>query len=377
MMRTLLALAFLAACGSNDETATPPPTSDLDAASLDVAVDRPAPDVVSPAHDADASSPFVRVCGTSLCLGEAPFIVHGATTYGQLDDPDAEVQSAKDAKLNTLEIVQFETLYHDLSDTMSEATWTRVDAMIAAASRANLKIVLNLSSYGQSLQNAAQKPTTTDWSPYLSFITSRVNTVSHVEYAADPTIALFLVFGEIDAPNYSAPYRGTTKETVDFYARTLKQLRALAPNHVVSTGGFSYLNDPGSGIDWKTIMSGADDDLCDVEINAKGDRDTTIPLVTAYCQALGKPWFLAAWSSCLDDKRFASDMDGYASDAEMAAHARDMYSIARATNVTGPAPTYAAVGTDFWNLGTKTAKPTCDIGPGFPATLAVVKEFAP
>ncbi len=71
-------------------------------------------------------SPFVTVCGSGLCVDDAPFRERGATAYGQYSDPVSEVALARRADLNTLELVEFDTRYHTLSDTESSATWDRV-----------------------------------------------------------------------------------------------------------------------------------------------------------------------------------------------------------------------------------------------------------
>ena len=161
----------------------------------------------------------------------------------------------------------------------------------------------------------------------------------------------------------------------DFFKRTLAEWKALDPKHLINTGGFSYLNDSHSGIDWRTIMSDPNDDVCAVEINSTADRDVTVPMVTQYCQSLGKPWFLAAWSSCLaTPNQFSGDLDHWATDADMAAHAGDMYDVQFNRPMTHPAPAYAAIGSDFWNLGSKTAAPTCDLSPAFPLTYFVIKK---
>lgn len=321
---------------------------------------------------------FVQVCGLQLCLNGTSFIVHGATTYGQLDNAANEVALAKQAKLNTLELVEYEQNYHDLNSTMSEATWARVDNFIAVAKQQGLHIILNFSSYGQSLQAAGQKPTTANWQPFLSFVANRTNTKTGIKYKDEPAIARFVLFGEIDAPNYSVPTRGTTAETTAFFSRTLAQWKALDSNHLVSTGGFSYINDPNSGIDWQTIVQDPNNAVCDVEINSYPDRNSSVPNMSTFCKNHGKPWFLAAWSSCFNDKGFADDINNWLSDADMAAHAQDMYNIARNHNPTAPGPATAAAGSDFWNLGSVAAnKGSCDIGPQFPQTFATVQANAP
>src|SRR6185369_14261968 len=87
------------------------------------------------------NSPFVKVCGLGLCLNGQSFVIHGATGYGTYDQPATEVALAKQAKLNTLEVVEFETQFHKLSDMMSAATWNRVDNVIAEAKKGGLHVI--------------------------------------------------------------------------------------------------------------------------------------------------------------------------------------------------------------------------------------------
>ncbi len=327
---------------------------------------------VQPCVPAGVASPFVTTCGTDLCVEGSRLTIKGATVHGHYDAPARAVADAGAANLNTLELVDFDTHYRQLVDAESSATWVRVDNFIAQASAKHLHIVLNLSEYGWALQTAGHtmnSPTwQADWNQYLSFVANRVNTATGRVYKHDPAIALVEIWGEIPAPNYPDPI-GTTAQVTSFYANSLAQWKALAPEILVSTGGFSYLNDGKSGIDWKTIMGDPNDAVCAFEINSSGDRDATTRLVTSYCQSLGKPWFLAAWNSCLKPSAGAWDITDWASDNEMASHADDMYRIAGG----GEPAAYRSVGTDFWNLGPQSA-PTCDVGPQFPQTWAVVQK---
>lgn len=321
-----------------------------------------------------SNSSFVYVCGTQLCLNGQPFIIHGGTAYGTYGDPSAEVALSQQAKVNTLEMVEFDTDYHQLSDTESSDTWDQADAFITAAHAAGLHVILNLSEYGQSLQAAGDNFTTTDWGPYLSFIANRVNTITGVQYKNDPTIAMVEIFGEAPSPDGDGGgCNCTTTQLTSFFENTMSEWHALAPNILVSSGGFSYLNDSGSGIDWKTIVSDPINTTCDMEINSSDDENITTPMFTSYCKSINKPWFLSAWSSC-----YQPDGQTYpfytTTDAEMAAHAQDMYNIAAG----GSPATYPAIGSDFWNLRNEGApQGTCSISPSFPLTFAEVQNNAP
>ncbi len=350
---------------------TPEPMPTTGPTPTPVATSTPSPTPIATPPPSPSSSPptssFVTVCGTALCAGGVRFDERGATAYGQYSNPAGVVALARRANLNTLELVEFDTRYHTLSDTESSATWDRVDAFIAAAHAGGLHVILNLSEYGQSLQAAGHPPVTTDWGPYLSFIANRVNTVSGIRYADDPTIAMVELWGEIPAPNYPNPV-GTTQQITDFYTRSLAEWHADAPNILVSSGGFSYINDPHSGIDWKTIMADPGNAACDVEVNSTADLSVSVPSVSSYCQSLGKPWFLAAWSSCFGASRGAWDLDHWSSDAAMAAHARVMVDVADGVSEAAP------LGDDFWNIGdTAAVTGTCDIGPQFPLTFAAIE----
>jgi hypothetical protein len=318
------------------------------------------PELPSTPTSLPASSRFVQVCGTQLCLNGQPYRIHGATAYSQYANATNEIALAKQARLNTLEIVEYENKYHDINETMSEATWKNIDNFIAEAGKNDIHVILALSSYGHSLKTAGKHQIDFDlWKPFFDFITSRVNTKTGIQYINDPTISMIEIFGEIDPSPYDA----------SFFQKALAYLRTKDPNHILSTGGLSYIN-YNSGIDWRTIMSDPSNQVCGVEINSDGDRNISVPNVSDFCKQQGKPWFLAAWSSCFG----RGDYNHRGNDDDMAKHAQDMYDIEKGNS---PAA-MPAVGSDFWNLGNIGSQRygSCDIGTQFPATLSVVQNNA-
>lgn len=330
-----------------------------------------------------STSNFVQVCGTQLCLHGQPFVIHGATAYGTYSQASTEVALAKQAKVNTLAIVEFESQHHVLSSlygpdpTTYAPTWSNVDKFIAAAQQGGVHVVLTLSSYAQSLQAAGQTPTTTDWGPFMTFIANRTNTITGVQYKNDPTIAMVQIWGEICYPGEAdttcpAGTSGTAQNMIDFYHRTITQWQAQAPNILISTGGFSHINTANSsGIPWQTIVSDSANPLCEVEVNSPGDVSGAVNKFTSYCKQIGKPWYLAAWSSCYQDTGYPYYL---ANDAAMASHAQAMYDLEH-----GLAPSVMpAVGNEFWNLRDVGVSPGhCDLGPAYPQTFAVIQNNAP
>ena len=215
------------------------------------------------------------------------------------------------------------------------------------------------------------KPTTVDWDRYLRFIADRRNTITRILYKNDPTIAMVELFGEIPTPHDGSDKgaAGTTYQITSFFRRTLAEWRALAPNILVSTGGFSHLNDPRSGLDsGRAIVRDPNDATCDVEVNSTGDLRVGVARLSSFCKRLRKPWFLAAWSACYGDP--AMGYDYFSGDEAMAQHARSMYLLARG----GTPAAEPWIGEDFWNLAdTPAVSGTCNIGPSFPLTFAAVQ----
>jgi len=305
------------------------------------------------------TSAFASICGTQICINGSPYHIHGATAYGQYNNAANEMALARKGNINTLEIVEFENNYHDLGDMMSSGTWTKVDNFIAQAAKNNIHIILNLASFGQSLQAAGKDYTdATLWQPFIDFLTSRVNTVTGIKYVNDPTIIMIELFGEIPANTNDAA----------FFNNALSYLRTKDKNHIISTGGLSYI-DYNSSIDWKTIMSDPNNQVCGVEVNSSGDRNISVSNVSSFCNQLGKPWFLAAWSSCY--KAGGGDLTNEPDIAGMTTHAQDMYSIEKGAD---PA-VMPAIGSDFWNLASSAPNlGTCDRGPQFPTAWSEIQN---
>ena len=330
-----------------------------------------------------APTGFVQVCGTQLCINGQPFTIHGATAYGTYSSPATEVALAQQAKVNTLAIVEFESQHHVLASlygpdpTTYAQTWNQVDAFIGAARQAGLHVVLTLSSYAQSLQAAGQTPTTTDWGPFLSYIANRTNTVTGVQYKNDPTIAMVQLWGEICYPGEAdttcpAGTSGTATDMQNFYHRSITEWQADAPSILISTGGFSHVNTTNaSGIPWQAIESDPANPICELEVNSPNDVTGAVGKFTQYCQQLGKPWYLAAWSSCYQDTGYPYYL---ADDSAMAQHAQDMYNLEKGLS---PA-SYAAAGDEFWNLRDQgVSAGHCDLGPAYPLTWSVIQNNAP
>lgn len=192
------------------------------------------------------SDGFVKTCGRQLCIDGQPWRLHAGSAYGGLKDPISTVRLAQDSCLNTVRIVNFLAGEEEGRDPATapfdEASWRQVDRLIAAAAEANLRVILDLSTYRNLLLNAGVNPYTTDWGPVVDFATSRRNTMTGVRYRDDPTIALISLAGEVEPPANHKDLGVEPAHITAFFARTLGQWKTADPRHLVNTGGLIHLN---------------------------------------------------------------------------------------------------------------------------------------
>ena len=168
----------------------------------------PAPALAPARAPLSSAAGFVQVCGAGLCLNGQPYgPIHAATTYGALKDPVGEVALAKEAGLRELELVNYSVITHNLASQTAENTWLRVDRLVAEAKANGLRVILNFSDYGWSLNRAGFKGVTYNWGPFLSFVANRTNTVTGIRYADEPALLMLELWGEVPAPNYREPAR--------------------------------------------------------------------------------------------------------------------------------------------------------------------------
>jgi hypothetical protein len=318
---------------------------------------------------APTSTGFVTVCGTELCLNGSIWEMYGATHGPFESDVETTITLALEEHLNTIRLTNFLYESGSLGDVYDPTLWAAVDAYIAAAGENGLHVILDLSTYRNLLWNNCDGPAY-DWGSFLSWVSSRVNTVNGLVYSQDPTIALVALAGEYNAvgtytftanDGSACTISYTTQDLTDFFERTLAEAHADFPNQIVYTGGFLYL-DWDSGIDWQTIMADPDDQICAIHVGSTGDVDTTVPNVSSYCKGMDKAWIVEEFGFPQSD-----------GDATRASEFQSRYDLARS---------YGAAGVVFWNLGPEVngvnySSDSCDVNPQTPLTYAVVIENSP
>ncbi len=387
----------VAMASMDSPTAVPPSSTDSDPA--------PPPTTVPPTTTSTttATDPFVTVCGSRLCLHGQPWYMSGGTAYGHYDDPTGEAALLTRGNMNTSELVNFDSQYRSIGQTENATTWSQVEAYIGQMGTSGHHIVLNLSEFFAAMETAGMNPYSptagggTNFSyqeQYLKFVADqRENGVPNSD---DPTIAKVELWGEPVTPTgedcISSPCQvpANPRAMLNWYSALEAYWHSLSAI-LISSGGFSHLNDGNSGcvagdgtypcpagIPWRQIIALPFNATADIEDNSTDDQKL-IPGFADYATSIGKPWYLSAWSACLQDSE-QDGWDNYTSDADAARHVADMLNLAAGRAITNYQPhghtTVEAAGFSFWNLGNQ-APTTCDIGPTYaPRSFAALTTGA-
>ena len=349
------------------------------------------------------SDPFVTVCGIQLCLHGQPWYMTGGTAYGHYDDPTGEATLLDQGNMNTSELVEFDSQYGNMNETEDSETWNQIETYIGQMGAAGHHVMLNLSEFFQSMETAGMNP----YSPtagggtgfsyqeqYLKFVADQ--SVNGVPNWDNPTIAKVELWGEPVTPTgedcQSSPCQvpSNPQAMLTWYATLEAYWHSVSPV-LVSSGGFSHLDDGNSGcvagdgtypcpagVPWQQISALPNNATADIEDNSSDDQQL-IPGFADYATSIGRPWYLSAWSACLQNTEH-DGWDQYVSDFNAALHVTDMLNLAAGKPITNYQPlgntTASAAGFSFWNLGNQ-APTTCDIGPTYaPISFAALTNGA-
>jgi hypothetical protein len=298
---------------------------------------------------------FVKVCGAHLCIDGQQWEPYFASTYDASHHLQWDTDTAVQGHLNTLRITNFlNENGNPQTAPYNEKHWEIVDQLIANARAKGLHVILDLSTYRNlTTQGDTQNPYLVDWKPFLTFVINRINTVTHIRYGDDTTIAMFALAGEVNPPNGTNLEHETTQQINAFFARTAREFKALDHNHLLSPGGL-YQFSWNSGIDYKTIFANPDLDVCAVHSPPTGP-DAAI--TAQYCASIHKPWL---WEEFFDPQG--------AGDQARAQFFQRTYSAAQHLH---------AAGIGFWNLGPGLGGTNDDVGPQTPLTWQVIIKNAP
>ena len=287
----------------------------------------------------------VTVGASELCWGGRVWRVNGGSTNGNPrgdQTADGNVALALDLQVNTIRLTDFIPHPGTLGvDEYDQTRWAGVDNMIALAGKNNLKVELDLSTYGNFLesQSSTFNPYTYDWKPFLTFVANRINTVTGKRYGSDPTITFVSFAGETGAPDQSgSKARGVTgPQLIAFYDKVMTTWGTLAPGQIRIPGGLFFLTD--TTMPWREIFALPSCDLPAIHSYSPADESAQ-PTVNAYVKSLGKPWLL---------EEFGFGANNYSSDADRAADFNRQYDLALHNG---------AAGVSWWNINPGSLNPT-------------------
>jgi len=297
----------------------------------------------------------VTVSASGLCRGGHLWRVNGGSTNGNPSGdqtPNGNMALAVGLQVNTIRLTDFIPHPGTLGvDEYDQTRWAGVDTMIALAGKNNLKVELDLSTYRNFLesQSSTFNPYTYDWTPFLTFVANRTNTVTGKRYGSDPTIAFVSFAGETGAPDQSgSKARGVTgPELIAFYDKVMTTWGRLAPGQIRIPGGLFFLTD--TTMPWREIFALPSCDLPAIHSYSPADENAQ-PTVNAYVWSLGKSWLL---------EEFGFGANNYPSDADRAADFNRQYDLALHNG---------AAGVSWWNINPGSLNPTTG-----PLTVAAIR----
>ncbi len=314
-------------------------------------------------HCAQATNAFMQTDGANFCFGGKPVQLYGVTMYpywqfnGQTHRSggwrlpeftqyiDTVLNMAQAAKINTIRPTDY---LSDSKDWDDPVVWKNMDYLIERAKARNMWVILDISTFRQWEANHTMfffyDPN--DWTRFIQWVTER--------YRDATAVCMYSIAGEI-----AAEQNGGAKplEYVNFFTAVEDMVyTGDQGHHLISAGGFSYLNF-NSGIPWIVIYDLPHNHVAAVHVYSQEDRNITVPMVSAWAQEHHKPFLIEEFG-------FQQKLG----DAARAEKFTDIYNWGR---------DHHAVGLVAWSLGTENAPTSYDFSDQTPLTWAAVQQHAP
>jgi hypothetical protein len=263
---------------------------------------------------------------------------------------DQIIGMAQQAHLNTLR----PTNYFDgvaYGDWYNATVWSNMDYLFQQAALHKMFIILDLSSFrDKTLKQGIYPYDPSLYTAAFSWVASR--------YASNPALLNYAIAGEVKCPTSSDPLRPVSTQALTNYYRVLSDtLHTADPNHLISSGGLSYLNEPHCGIDWKSIFSLPHINMAAIHVYSDNDRNITMPMVAQWAASNRKPF-------TVEEFGFLQGND----DSTRASEFQHMYNLGKQ---------YGASAMVFWNLGPEKSSSSYEVNPNTPLTWSTVTQNAP
>lgn len=303
--------------------------------------------------------PRVTLCDRALCINGQNWRPNGGSTNGNASGSQSasgNVAIANYLKVNVIRLTDFIKGTSPGASEYDAATWAGVDKTISIAAQNHLYVELDLSTYRNMLENTSSTLNmyTYNWTPFLTWVANRTNTVTGVRYGSDPTIAFVSFAGEVQTLG-SAAYtaRGISSQNlVDFFTSVCTTWGKLAPGQLRIPGGLFHMTDP--NMPWRQIDSLPNCDLPAMHSYSPDDESMMAPL-NSLAASLNKPWLL---------EEFGYTTANYPIDSDRATQFTSTYRLADSNH---------AVGSLFWNIDPGVGTSTHAVNSAYPLTAAAVQ----
>ena len=311
---------------------------------------------------------YISISGQNFVSHNKPFHPYGSTMYPHWNSNgvlhrgggwtytafksyiDQIISMAQQAHLNTIRPTNFfdGTTY---GDWYNATVWSNMDYLLQTAARHGMYVVLDLSFFRDKTLKLGVYPYDPNrYTAAFSWVASR--------YAKDSALLNYAIAGEVACPTSGDPLRPTSAQALTNYYRVLSDtLHAADPNHLISSGGLSHLNQANCGIDWKSIFSLPHINLAAIHVYSDNDRNITMPMVTGWAASHGKPFTVEEFGFQQGD-----------GDAKRSAEFQNMYDLGRQ---------YSVKAMIFWNLGPEIGSSSYEVNPNTPLTWNTVIQNAP
>lgn len=239
-----------------------------------------------------------------------------------------------------------------MSDTINPydtVLWNNMDYLFNQAEQHNIYVILDLSTFRNMLRKQGIMPyDSSKWTTFINFVIDRYKMRKNILYIS--------IAGEVEAPNGSEPYKTSTTNLTKFYDEVSSQIYAVDQgHHLIQSGGLLFLN-WNSGIDWQSIFSLPHINIASIHSYSDGDRQTTIPSVSAWAKQRNIPFMI-------DEFGFLQSLG----DSIRADSYKQTFQLVK---------DYGIAGVVFWNLGPEVKSQTYDVSSSTPNTLQAIKVYA-
>jgi Cellulase (glycosyl hydrolase family 5) len=358
----LFVLSVVSACS----TSTPSTRSNSSGLTIQSHATQPA--ISSSSAATSPSKAYISIAGQNFVYNNNAVHPYGATMYphwnyhGALHRGggwtytafrsyiDQIINMAQQAHLNTLRPTNFfdGTTY---GDWYNATVWSNMDYLFKEAASHGMYVILDLSSFrDKTLKQGIYPYDPSLYTSAFSWVASR--------YAENSALLNYAIAGEVACPTGSDPLRPTSTQALTYFYRILSDtLHAADPNHLISSGGLSHLNQADCGIDWKSIFSLPHINIAAIHVYSDHDRIITMPMVSTWAKENSKPF-------AVEEFGFQQGQD----DAQRAAAFQNMYTLGKQ---------FGATAIVFWNLGPEVASTSYEVNPNTPLTWNTIVRNAP